>query len=129
MMRQLILLSLVGSLIFSSPVEAVREYNSSKGENFDYARRLASQPSHLEAGPEINNDEELCRQLRIKHYKSLADFYINAPASNFVYHMKLLYSGDVKIRDFIRLAPLWERGVVLGLPSLLAVILFSHFFF
>lgn len=128
-MRQLILMSLVGSLIFSTPLEAIRQYKPSKGEPFDDARKVMRPLSHLEAGSANENDEELCRQERIQHYKSLADFYINYPASNFASHVKLIYSGDVKMRDFIRFAPLWERVVVLGLPSLLAVILFSHFIF
>ncbi len=130
-MRQLILLNLVGSLLLSTHVEAM---NYRGGHHFDeYGVTVQSKHGSfvrlLEEGEGVQSQEVRLRNSTIKHYASPADFYINNPASGFASHVKLIYSGDVKLKDFIRLAPLWETVAVLGLPSLLAMILFSHFIF
>jgi len=129
-MRQLILMSLMGSFVLLPSVEAIRYRTLYDKDRFQGTDSSANSLRLEEGVGSVQGDEGHKRALPgVIHYPSPADFYLSDPASSFASHMKLLYSGDVKFKDFIWIAPLWERGVVLGLPSLLVVILFCQFMF
>lgn len=126
MMRQLIL-GLVCSVFLWAPLEAITyrgcQDDESRGNNSSNSNKLRQ----LEEG-DMNYDARGASSA-IRYYASPAEFYFSDRTSGLLFHLRLLYNRDVKMMDFIRIAPLWEKAVVFGLPSLLTMIIFSQFIF